>query len=278
MPFVPFIIAILLAGGVGTAALADSATPGSALYGLDQAMERIQERFTTRAEAKAQLWARFSEERAEELAVLRGMSLEEMTEKARERWEERHQRAIDHLAASLERTNALQEEFQEKLKSAENDDQRAAFERVLENLEDVAERREARIEEAEAHEFTGIGGLPIREQVRVRREGMDPELRDEIHEQIEELGEDFLTGLGPGKGPRFGGDDEEVISRLPQPPIELMTPEARALMEQLRAANDEQRAAVAEQLRGQLAELFEDANFGAGKWQIPEPEPLNETV
>lgn len=290
MPIVPLIIAVLLAGGAGTVALANDATPGSPLFGIDQAIERVQERFATNPEAKARLLARFSEERAAELAEIINMTPEQLEERAQQRWAERQQLALDHLSKSLERVNALRATFQEKLDAAENDDQKAAYEQVIKHLDEVAERREARIDEAEAREFPGTSNLPIRERLRELREDMDPAVREEIHRQMEELGEDLPLGPGSKDGMHRGrgnGDDDAAdvedddsddlaIAYWPQPPFEFITPQQRERLAELREqlAGLQLSEAERQALQAELQQALEDLQFEVKQPGVPNPEPM----
>ncbi|OGB74190.1 hypothetical protein A2V68_00195 [candidate division Kazan bacterium RBG_13_50_9] len=212
MPFVPIVIAILLAGGAGTAALADSSAPGQPLYGLDQAMERFQEKITSHAGAKAQLWARMSEERAQELLALRNMNPEQMAERAREMWEKHQEEAVDRLAQSIEKVGTLQDKFEEKLAAAENDSQKAAYQQVIDHLSQVIEKRETRLDEIESGEFPGVGNLPIRQRLQEWKNASS-EVRDQIHEMIQEEFGGELPGFGLKAGRQAqnaGGADESV--------------------------------------------------------------------
>ena len=198
MPFLPILFAILLAGGFGTASLANSASPGDPLYGLDQWLERAQTRSARSDTTRANLIARFSEERLAELAELRSTDPSQLTEKAQELWEEHHQEALDRLAESIERVAALQEKFQEKLAEADSDAEKAAFQKVLDHLADVKERREERLAQLEGRTFPGVGPLLLRNELKEWKE-ISKEEREQIREQIKEEFEDHRGWMGIGR-------------------------------------------------------------------------------
>ena len=208
MPVMPIVLAILLAGGVGTAALADNAAPGDALFGLDQAMERIEERMPMSQSRRAGFLGKLSEERAQELLALREVNREQFAEKAQERWIKHHEESVERLAISIEKVEAVQAKFQEKLSLAETDDQKAVFQKVIDHLGEVKTRREIKMIEIENQEFTGPKGSPISRQIQEWKQ-MSPEIREEIHNQIMEEFNGELPNMGAskGKGPRFDTDD-----------------------------------------------------------------------
>ena len=211
MPVMPILLAVLLAGSVGTVALADSAVPGDALFGLDQAMERIEERMPMSQSRRAGFLGKLSEERAEELLALREINQEQFAERAQERWAEHHEEAVERLAISIEKVEAVQTKFQEKLSLAETDEQKAVFQKVIDHLGEVVTKRESKITEMENQEFSGVKGSPVSQQIQEWKQ-MSPEIREKIHEQIGQMfnGDLQNPGIGKGNGPRlsFGVNDE----------------------------------------------------------------------
>jgi len=199
MPFIPIIIAILLAGGAGTVALADTAKPGDVLYKLDQVMERIQERLPMSQPKRANFLARLSEERAEELLALRNIDPMQFNERAQERWESHQEKAMEGLAISIEKVEAVQEKFQEKLSLADTDEQKQVFQKVIDHLGEVKIRREDRITEIEERTFPGFKGLMVREKIR-NQENVSQEIKQQIHNMIQEEFGDAPGNMGIGVG------------------------------------------------------------------------------
>ena len=192
MPFIPIIIAVLFAGGVGTAALADTAKPGDFLYPVDQYMEQVQERTSMSEPVRARFWARVSNERADELLALRKIDPANLSEQDKETLAQHQEKAVERLAIGIERVEAIQVKFQEKMDATENESTKTAFQRVLTNLEEVENRREARIEAIETGECPGnkgtsdnimIAPMPIRSQIQLWK-NVSPEIRTRIHEQV----------------------------------------------------------------------------------------------
>lgn len=199
MPIIPMILAILLAGGVGTTALANNAIPGDALFGLDQVMERIEERMSMSQSRRARFLGKLSEERAQELLALREMNQERFTERAQERWTEHHEGAVERLAISIEKVEVVQVKFQEKVVSAETNEQKVVFQKVVDHLGEVATRREARLTEIENKEFPGVKAFPIRQKIQEWKQ-ISPEIREEVHTQILKEFNGELPNMGVGKG------------------------------------------------------------------------------
>ena len=187
MPLVPMFVAVVIALGGGTAALADSAKPGDALYPIDQWVERMQERLTKAPEAKAGLLAKFSEERAAELKALQGLDPSEWSEAMKAKFEERKQGAIERLATSIERVNAVQDKFEEKLTTAKTEAQKEAYQKVIEHLGEVIAKREARLDQIEAGEFNPI---PIRARLKEWQRESAKEMLELHREVLKKLGED----------------------------------------------------------------------------------------
>lgn len=187
MPIVPFIIALLLVGGVSTAVVADDAKPGDRLYKLDQMIERFQEKWTATDSAKAALIANLSEERAKELLSLREIDPSALTNPAKALWEEHHKEAVERLLASIEKLDATIATFKEKLADTDKPGQKAAFEKVIAQLNDIRARREARIKEIEAKVFPGQKNLSINQNLKAWR----ITAKDEIKEIKEEITDEF---------------------------------------------------------------------------------------
>lgn len=217
MPLVPIILAILIAGGVGTAALADNANPGDTLFGLDQFMEDFQENWPMSQSHKAKFFAGLSEERAQELMALKGMDPEELNEKKRERWERHQEDAVSRLAASIEKVESVQERFQEKIDSTDLEEQKEVFQKVIDHLEAVKARRETKLNEIESGEAPGLRGFPIRQHIK-NWKGMSKEeiaeIKAQVKEDFGEIMDDFKTRMKQfkrGEKPiqNDNGDDED---------------------------------------------------------------------
>ena len=189
MPFLPILFAILLAGGFGTASLANSASPGDPLYSVDQWMERVQQRLTNKAEAKAGLYAKLSDERLKELEELRNTDPSQLPEKAKALWEEHQQEAIDRLAKSIEQVTAVQDQFKEKLAAANTPEQKAVFQKIIDHLGDVQQKREDRLTQVEDKTSPGLPNLGIRQKMQEMREEHQQEMQNLRNRVREELAE-----------------------------------------------------------------------------------------
>ncbi|KKT52874.1 MAG: hypothetical protein VE96_C0006G0001, partial [candidate division Kazan bacterium GW2011_GWA1_44_22] len=194
MGFIPWIIIGLLAIGGGTAAVADNAVPGDALYNLDQAIERWQEKFATSDNWKANLFNKLSEERLAEWQALQNIDPSTLTSRAKELWEQHNEAAAERLAASIERLNELQARFEEKMAAAEGENQKAAFQRIIDQLNKVEGRRAERLEEIKDREFPGLRAV-IKREARLRiwqelskaeRQALKQELKDRDAEDDED--------------------------------------------------------------------------------------------
>jgi hypothetical protein len=189
MPFLPILIAILLAGGAGTAVLADKAVPGDTLYPVDQWIEKAEVRLAASDTAKANLYAKFGEERLAELEQLSKTDPSKLSDAAKALWEKHHQEALDRVAQGIEQVTALQEKFQEKLKLAENDAQKKAFQKILDHLDQVKSRRDDRLDQLTQKTFPGVGPLPVREELKAWRATAKEEvqkIRDEIKQEFKD--------------------------------------------------------------------------------------------
>jgi len=198
MPIIPIIIAAVLALGSGTAALANTATPGDSLYPVDQWMERIQERLTSNTDGKARLMARFSEERLAELAKIRQTDPAQQEATLKARWEERHQEAINRVSESIAKVNEIQARFEEKIKATTDEAQKAVFQKVINHLEEVEARRTERLETVESKPYSGAGA-PIRQRIQQWTQENQQEMEQIRNEIRNEFGEGAL-GAGQGSG------------------------------------------------------------------------------
>ena len=187
MPLIPLVIALVIALGGGTAALADSAKPGDALYPIDQWIERIQERITQAPEAKAGLFAKFSEERLAELKALQELDPSEWPEAMKAKFEEHKQDAVARVAKSIERVNTVQTKFEEKLAAAKTEAEREAFQKIVEHLDEVMAKREERMNAIEARD---INQIPIRAKLREWRGESAKEMLELHREVLKQLDED----------------------------------------------------------------------------------------
>ena len=220
MPFLPILIAILLAGGAGTAALADAAKPGDALYPVDQWMERMQTKLAKSEDTRANLYARFNQERLAELEDLRNIDPSKLSEKAKELWMQHQEEATDRLARSIEQVTALQEKFQEKLSSAKDDAQKAVFQKIIDHLAQVRAKREDRLNAVDDKEFPGIGHMPIQAKLKAWQE-LSKDERAEIREEIKQEFKDQQDGQNDQ------GENESSSSQLTTPGVTTQALEAR---------------------------------------------------
>lgn len=170
MPIIPLIIAALLAGGAGTAVLADSAKPGDLLYSVDQAIEYIQEKMPMSQSNRAMFWGKLSSERSEELLKLRKMDPSTLSKKTKTRWEQHQEKAVARLAAHIEKVEAIQAKFEEKIDTTDNEAEKAAFQRVIANLEAAKVRRTEHIERIENGEMPKMSGMPVIEKMELWKE------------------------------------------------------------------------------------------------------------
>jgi len=209
MPLVPIILAILIAGGAGTAVLADNAKPGDFLYGLDQAMENMQENWSMSQSNRARFLAGLSEERAQELLALRNVDPTQFTEMAQERWGEHQEDALERLAVSVEKVEAVQVKFQEKLVSAKTDEQEQVFQKIINHLDEVKVRRESRITKIEAKEYPGFQGLMVNTRLRAQ-ENISLEARNQIRSMIQERFNDDTIDSDDDQTPAGTGTSQQT--------------------------------------------------------------------
>lgn len=207
MPLIPMIIAILIALGGGTAALADSANPGDFLYPVDQWVEGIQGRFMRSDEAKAVWQARLGEERLKEYRVLHGINPADMTDKQVALLEQHRQEATERLQNRLKGIRNAQEQLEAKLEVATDDVVYQGVEKALGRLEEIEARQETRIAEIEE----GIEFPKLDPEIKRRFEEMRREHQkrmEQIQEQIREHMDEWVEGLDPYAPP---------INPIPEP-------------------------------------------------------------
>ena len=188
MPFIPIIIAILFAGGAGTVALADTAKPGDVLYGLDRAVERIQEKLTTNEEGRFNLGLQNAHERLEELRIIHELPPSERKEVLKTR-------AIEHVQFSLEKIDNKIEAVNERITSFEDTSERIIekvverSEKTIERLELLKEKKEELIGKIETDEVS-----PISPQMQIRLRAikeLTPQIREEVREKVMELRKEY---------------------------------------------------------------------------------------
>lgn len=100
------IAVILIITGAGVAIASDSAKPGDALYGVDQALEQTRLNFTLNDTAKAEYLAKLAQEREKELTQLEAEGNVEETSAA----DEQVGKALDTATQTLERVRTEQED------------------------------------------------------------------------------------------------------------------------------------------------------------------------
>lgn len=252
MPLIPVLIAAIIALSGGGAVLADSAKPGDALYPVDQWVERMQERLTFSEKSKAGLFARFSEERAQEMQALLELDPEAFNEKRLEMWEDHKTQALARLAISIEKAELIRDKFESKLAEAENESEAKAFQTVLERIDEIITRRELKVDDIDAgrrHQGPTTGQKEIREMIREFM-GDNSEIFREIHEEMAEEFGRFGSQIAPYPlNPEF--DDQT-------------SDEWRELQREMA----EKRRKLAEE----IAEKFKDGDF-----EVINPEPINPT-
>ena len=254
MPLIPVLIAAIIALGGGTAVLADTAKPGDALYPMDQWVERMQEKMTFSEKSKAGLYARMSEERAEEMKALYELDPETFTEKKLAIWEDHKQESLGRLAISIEKAELIRNKFETKLAEAKDGNEAKAFELVIDRMDEIIARRELKIEDFEngiRHRPQGptTGQKEIREQIREFM-GDNTDIFKGIHKEVAKDFGGFLPIIAP---PLYPVDPINQI-QLPEGWLELQEELA------------EQRRKLAEKIREQMEN---------GEWEIIDPEPIN---
>ena len=200
MPLIPIILAILIAGGAGTVALADNAKPGDLFYGLDIAMEEMQENWSMSQANRARFLTGLSEERAEELLALRNINPTQLTEMAQERWRVHQEEALGRLAVSVEKVEATQLIIQGNLDIAETEEQEEVLQEIVDNLNEARIRRENRITEIEETEYPGFEGLMVNTRLR-SQENVSLEVKNQIRSMVQEkFTAETSTSAGAGTG------------------------------------------------------------------------------
>jgi len=149
MPLIPMIIAVIIALGGGTAALANTANPGDFLYPVDQWVEGVQGRFMRSDEAKAVWQARLGEERLAEFRALHSIDPSDWSEEDKALLEQHRQEATERLENRLQGIRNAQEQLEIKLESATDDATYQGVEKALGRLEEIEARQETRIAEIE---------------------------------------------------------------------------------------------------------------------------------
>jgi len=107
---VALIVLLALLGGGGLVVASDSARPGDALYGLEQAVESIRLAFTLAPEAQAKVHTSLASERIEEAISLAGTAnREEHFEQALARYQEHLQKAQEKAAEAQSQGKDVEE-------------------------------------------------------------------------------------------------------------------------------------------------------------------------
>ncbi len=182
MPIVALIAALVLAGGGMTVAAADKAIPGDPLYGLDQAIEKLQARLTSSPNLPAFAVAR-AEERLKEMGKLKEKIAQakadgDFTEEERlEIWREK---LAERLGQQIENANEQIERFRELLEKSDDPKLEARLTTMIARLESLIESREALKEKAESGE---LGKEEMLEMMQDHREKL-LEKKRELQEQF----------------------------------------------------------------------------------------------
>lgn len=191
MPFIPILFAILIAGSAGTAVLADSASPGDALYPIDQWVEKMTEKLTSSETKKAVLNNQLIEERLTELEKLQQTDPTQLEEKARELWEARRDRLIANLKERSEKVQANQEKLQELLDESTNSGKKLGIEKAIDKMDDIDARIQTRIARLEQAEFKfdeeALKKLRELQEEHLKKQA---EWRKHIREKLEEAFKD----------------------------------------------------------------------------------------
>lgn len=201
---VPVALAVLLALGGGTASLADTAKPGDTLYPMDQWMEQVQQQLMTDPNARAILYARTADERMEELAELQNVNMSRLSSAfAQTAWQGHQEEAVEHLSRSIEQISAVQDAFQKKLTAATDLAQKAAFQRVLDELETVQTRRENRLNAMPPRPLPILPVFDLRQQIQQTRQQHQAEMQQIRRNMMQEFDGDEISmpNGNPTSGP-----------------------------------------------------------------------------
>lgn len=266
MPMIPVMIAVLIALGGGTAALADTAKPGDVLYPVDQWVERMQEKLTFSQEVKAGLFARLSEERAEELSALLAVSLENASEDERTRRENHRTQAIAHLALSIEKVEAVRDFLESKAAASTDEKRIQRYKQVMDRMDEIITRRELKIDWIEENlppQGPSTGQKEIREQIR---EFMGSQI-----DVIAELHAKFKA--------QFNVDDDDTNPSTPYPIHERFESQLSDKWRELERELAQKRAEAARELAEKIAEgeieIETEVEVG-GSAKLPAPTPLDD--
>ncbi|MFH1235741.1 MAG: DUF5667 domain-containing protein [Parcubacteria group bacterium] len=136
-PMIPIIIAlVMVVVGAGTAIASDSAKPGDALHGVDQALEDVRLNFTLSDTAKAEYMLERAQEREQERLELESEGKTEDVSEA----EEHVDRILDNALETINRVRAEQEE-------RGNENASETLGDVYEKLTELQERHQDRLQE-----------------------------------------------------------------------------------------------------------------------------------
>jgi len=212
---VPVVLAVLLALGGGTATLADTAKPGDTLYPMDQWMEQVQQQLTTDPNVKAILYTHMADERIEELAKLQGIDPSQLSSSPiQTAWQMHQEEAVEHLSRSIEQISAVQDAFQKKLAAATNPAQKAAFQRVLDELEAVQTRRENRLNTMPPCPLPNLPISDLRQQIQQMRKEHQAEMQEIHQNMMQEFDDDEMM---PTMQPSGVSDNSDSSASLMPP-------------------------------------------------------------
>ncbi|MDD5605937.1 MAG: DUF5667 domain-containing protein [Patescibacteria group bacterium] len=260
MPIIPMILALVIALGGSTAALADAAKPGDMLYPIDQLVEQLQEKLTFSEQAKAGLFALFSEERADELGALLALDADQLSEKMRENWEAHKEHAIERLAISIEKAEAIRDYFEAKLSETTDEATLKVYQMVIDRMDEIITRRELKVDDIDKHfpPTPPAQSQEVRNQIRTFMTN-NVELFQQVQQEVESQFGVTVPAIAPNPYPIKPEFDEQI-------------PDAWRQLEQEMAR---QREEIAKQIRAK----FEN---GEVEWKqeekYPTPQPMTTTV
>jgi len=173
MPIFALIAALVLAGGGVAAAAADSAIPGDPLYGLDLAIERVQERLTAQPNLPSFALAR-AQERLRELETLKEKISQAQADgnfTEEERLNIWREQLVSRISNQIQSANEKIERFRELAEKTDNPNLDLRLETMIGRLESVIDSKEALLNQVQSGDFTV------------------PEFRQEMLKQFEQLRE-----------------------------------------------------------------------------------------
>jgi len=173
MPIIPVLAAIILAGAGATAVVADEAKPGDALYGIDQAMEQVQERLTFTPELKENLQLRLAGERLREYVGLQNATQNAPNEEVKTRFLALQEKLKERFNRRIERLEGRMEKLQNRLEDTDDPVVERRLSRLTERLSQVIEHQTGVVQKITE------GRLPaLRSKLGKAKENLKTHLKD----------------------------------------------------------------------------------------------------